>query len=106
MANDIITTGPMDDDLGTLINVQSPKPPFNKPSYQYSRELVVNVDFTSGNDIVFKLPAAVKIEWASFTTADGTVVTYTEAALTTPYGRKITLAAVTATVKCFIIAEV
>jgi len=106
MGDDIITNGPLDDDGGTLVNVQSPKPPFSKSSYQYTRELVVNVDFTSGNDIVFKFPACVKVEWASFTDGDGTVITYTEAALTTPYGRKITLAAVATNVKCNVICEV
>ena len=106
MADDIITSGPMSDDLGTLINVQSPKPPFNKSSYIYTRELIVNTDYTSGNDIVFKIPAAVTVEWASFTTHDGTVVTYTEAALTTPYGRKLTLTAPTTNIKCHIICGV
>ena len=100
MADEIIITGPMQDDLGTLVNVQSVRPPFNKPVYEYSRELIVGTDYTSGDDIVFQIPAAVTVDWASFTTPDGTVITYTEASLGTPYGRKITLTAPTTNVKC------
>jgi hypothetical protein len=91
MAVKTITNGPLNDDTGTLINVQSPKPPFNKSSYQYVAHLVVDTDFPSGDSIVLAFSAVEDIEWANICEDDGTIITWTLADLTGG-GKKLTLA--------------
>ena len=106
MAVTTITNGPLNDDLGTLINVQSPKPPFSKSSYQYVRHLVTDTDFASGDSIVLEFSAVEQIEWANIMTIGGVAIAFTEAALTGG-GRKITLAGThTTDVICNVICKV
>ncbi len=100
-----INTGHINDDNNMILSIISQAPPFQQPIGIASGELVVNTDFTSGNDLLFKLPGTTKIRYAHFTGIDGATILYTEADTTAPIGKTFALAARTANVKFIIIFD-
>jgi len=105
MGTDTILAGHIDDGLGMIVNVISVHPPFQVGVGIHSQEYIVDTDFTSGNDVLFSIEGTDKIRMAVFTTEDGTIITYTEAALASGTGIGLTLAAVTVDFKAFIIFD-
>ena len=81
--------------------------PFLMPHGQYVRKFAVGVDFTSGDDIVIKFTASDKIKFWIATSADGSVITGTEAAIGGGItGQKLTFAGITADLHVFAIIDV
>lgn len=95
-----IDTGVIHDDTGIAFLVPSPIPPFRKGYGEYLEEKVVGTHFTSGDDLVFKFEGSEKILSALFTTDDGTIKTFTEAAISgVSLGRQLTVANCTTNIK-------
>lgn len=94
MADSIINTGPMVDDLGLIVNVQSPKPPFQTGVGIHAKLYVNGTDFTDTNDIIFRVRNCPGIRYAQFLTEVGAVWAQSVAA-NAYHGFDITLAAVT-----------
>lgn len=105
MAIDTIQSGVMHDDTGVLMNLPSPFPPFQKGHGVYCEELIVNTDFTSGNDVVFAFEGSDKILYAHFTNHVGATIAFVEADIggTVVAGRKLTLSAVATNIKAYVV---
>jgi hypothetical protein len=105
MGTDTIKSGLINDDNGVLMNLPSPFPPFQKGHGVYSEELIVNTDFTSGNDVVFEFEGSAKILYAHFTSHVGATIAYVEADVggTVLRGRKLTLSAVATNIKAYVV---
>lgn len=102
-----VKTGVMNDDTGIMVTVLNIMPPYRKGVVEYCEELIVNTDFTSGEDLIFEFEGHTKILHAVFTTHQGAIVQYTEAAIGgTKVGQKLTLTAPTTNIKARIVAEV
>jgi hypothetical protein len=104
MATVIIQIGHTQDDLGSLVNVISPHPPFMTPVGINSKSYKEGVDFTSGDSLEFQIAACSEIKVALFTTNNGTVKTYTEAPLAGG-GKKLTIADCTTDIKSLIVHD-
>lgn len=104
MATVNINTGPMVDDLGLIVNVQSARPPFNVGIGIHAKTYKVGTDFTSGDNVVFNVKASPAIRFASFAGPNGAIKTYTKGALS-PIGTSFTLAAVTTDIQALIIFD-
>lgn len=80
--------------------------PFAKAACIVMAIYVVGTDFTSGDDVVLEFKSTTKV-FMSATTNDGTIKTYTEAAMASPYvGRKFTFTNVTTDLKVFAVTDV
>jgi len=109
MAKVTIKIGHIEDDPGEIVNVQSPKPPFQVALGQNCREYsIANGDYASADDLDFDIAACDGIKWASFTGPDGAVLLYTESTVGSPlFGKRLALTNVTATVvKSFIVHNI
>lgn len=95
MAIDYINTGPMVDDLGLIVNVQSPKPPFQTGVGIHTKKYINGTDFTDTNDIVFRIKNCPGIRFAQFLSEVGAVWPQAVVANATYHGFDITLSAVT-----------
>lgn len=105
MATEYINTGPMVDDLGLIVNVQSPKPPFQAGVGIHAKTYVVGTDFTSGNDIVFRVKNSPGILYAQFLSHVGAVLPQAKTTNATYHGFDLTLSAVTTNIQAFIIFQ-
>ena len=105
MAIETINSGLINDDNGVLMNLPSPFPPFQKGHGVYCEELIVDTDFTSGNDIVFAFEGSAKILYAHFTSHVGATIPFVEADIggTVLRGRKLTLSAVATNIKAYVV---
>lgn len=102
-----ISTGVLNDDTGVMVTVLNVMPPYRKGIVEYCEYLVANTDFTANQDVIFEFEGHTKILHASFTTVNGTVVTYTEGAIGGgKVGQKLTLTAPAASIRARIVAEV
>jgi len=108
MADNItVRTGAMVDDLGLIVNVQSPRPPFQVGAGILAKTYKVGTDFTSGDTLIFQVEASSDVRFAAFTNAKGVALAYTKAAATSVSGFTLTLdAAVTTDVRAFIIFDI
>lgn len=98
------TVGHVPKDKGEILDAISPKPPVQAAVGINSQEYVVGTDFTSGDTLVFKIPATNKIRFAMFTNNKGAVLQYTEANIASPLAKTLTLdAAATTNIKSLII---
>ena len=105
MADEFISTGPMVDDLGLIVNVQSPKPPFQAGVGIHAKTYVVGTDFTSGNDITFIVKNSPGILYAQFLTHVGAVIPQAKTANATYHGFNLKLTGVTTNIQALIIFQ-
>ena len=105
MATETFRIGHAVQSQDTIIGSLNARYPFQKPIGILSDELIVDTDFTSGNDLVFEIPAIGQVYYASFVSNVGAVINFAEAALTSETGRKLTLSAVSTNVKYFIVTD-
>lgn len=105
MATVTLNIGHIEDDLGLLVNVQSPKPPFQHGVGIWSKELIVGTDFTSGDDIVFSIEGTDKVRYAHFTSNVGATINYAETNGSAPLRKILTLSSVTTNVKAYIVFD-
>ena len=105
MADEFISTGPMVDDLGMIVNVQSPRPPFQVGVGILAKTYVVNTDFTSGNDITFIVKNSPGIRFAAFVDNVGGDIAYAKSANTTYHGFNLKLTGPTTDIQALIIYE-
>lgn len=102
-----INTGVVNDDVNVLKNVINPMPPYLKEHGEYVAELLVGTDFTSGDDVVLAFEGSTQIYHAVITTNDGTIKTYTEAAIGGGVvGQKLTMANCTTNLKCRVLYSI
>lgn len=106
MADTFIYTGPMVDDLGLIVNVQSPKPPFQHGVGIHAKAYVVDTDFPSGNDVVFRIKNCPGVRYAHFTNNVGETVAYVKAAYAAGYGFQFTLAAQATDIQAYIVFDI
>lgn len=93
MATVNINTGAMVDDLGLVLNVQSPRPPFGLPVGIHAKTYVEGTDFDDGDTVIIHVKNCPGIKYASVTDVKGAVITIAIAADTTYFGYKITFTA-------------
>lgn len=93
MATVNIDTGPMVDDLGLIVNVQSAKPPFNLPVGIHAKTYIEGTDFADGDTVNIFVKNCPGIKFASVTDVKGAVITIAIAADADTFGYKITFTA-------------
>lgn len=106
MATENFDWGHIPDGNEVLNNVISPRPPFKKAACVMVYQMVVGTDFTSGNDLVIRIPGIDEIVYASVMDNVGGDVAYAEAAYTAGQGRQLTISAPTTNLKILIITDV
>jgi hypothetical protein len=107
MPTTTIKIGHISDDLGQLVNVQSPKPPFqvgvgiNSKTYS-----IADGDYVSGDEVIFEILGSTEIKHAIITTPVGAILAYAESNMSVPrVGKILTLSVVVtvASIKTFIV---
>jgi len=105
--NIVVRTGAMVDDLGLIVNVQSPKPPFQVGTGILAKTYKVGTDFTSGDTLSFQVEASSDVRFAAFTNAKGVALAYTKVAVPSVSGFALTLdTVVTTDVRALIIFDI
>jgi hypothetical protein len=94
--------GHIADDAGTIVNVQSPRPPFQIGVAIQCKTYKVGVDFTSGYDLVFNIAGTDEV-FAVFTTDVGAIKAYAETTYTAGHGKTLTLTGCTTDIKAFVV---
>lgn len=106
MATKTIAMGHINNGNDVLLKGVGRMHPFAKSACIVNEVYLVGTDFTSGDDVVLEFKSTTKVFMLA-TTNNGTVKTYTEAAISAPYvGRKFTFSSVTTDLKVFAITDV
>lgn len=105
MGDVTIKTGHTHDDAGMIVSILSTRPPFLTGVGIHAKEYVEGEDFDNSDDIYFEIPAIKEVKFAMFTEDDGSVISYTESALSGG-GRQLKLTNVPdSNIKAFIVTD-
>ena len=89
-----------------LADVRNAYFPFEKNVLIFCHRYVVGTDFTSGDDLLIELDGAQEILFAVAKTPSNTLLSLTEAALSTRTGKSITTGTSTTDIEIFIVVRV
>lgn len=107
MATVTIQSGVLKQDKFLVADYSNAVSPFFQNGGMLAGELRDGVDYEQGDTLNFDIPAATKVLFAEFQTANGTKIAHTRSATTNPYGQRLTISCGSnATIYLFIIYQV
>lgn len=102
-----INTGAMVDDLGLIVNVQSPRPPFQAGVGIHAKTYVEGTDFNSADTVNIRVKNCPSLRFVSIMNAEtGAVVTHTITAYAAGFGFNIAITAPNADIQVLIIFDI